>query len=142
MYYNAINRYHFKVDWGGSRLGFAEVSGLDIAIEAVSFRDGNSPEDQFRKMPGLRKFSNITLKREMVRGDNEFFDWINSKQIGNIERRNITISLLNDAHEPVVVWRVKNAFPVNYFGPVLAAGDSNLAMETLVLTHEGIEVEN
>lgn len=142
MSYNVINRYHFRVEWGGSRIGFAEVSGLDIEIEAVTFRDGNSPEDSFRKMPGLRKFSNITLKRAIERGDNEFFDWINSKQIGNIQRRNITISLLNEAHEPVVVWRVKNAFPVHYYGPVLTATDGNLAMETLILTHEGIIIEN
>lgn len=142
MSQNALNRYHFRVDWGGTRIGFMEVSGLDIEIEAVSFRDGGSPDDSFRKMPGLRKYSDITLKREIIKGDNEFFNWINTKQIGNIERRDVTISLLNEQHNPVVVWRVNNAFPVHYFGPVLAAQDSRLAMETLVLTHEGVTIEN
>jgi phage tail-like protein len=138
---NVINRYHFSVDWGGARIGFMEVSGLDIEIEAVSFREGSSPEDSFRKIPGLRKYSNITLKREIVKSDNDFFNWINTKQIGAIERRDITIRLLNETHTPVVVWKVKNAFPVHYFGPVLNANDSGLAIETLVLTHEGITVE-
>jgi phage tail-like protein len=142
MSQNALNRYHFRVDWGGTRIGFMEVSGLDIQIEAVSFREGGSPEDSFRKMPGLRKYSDITLKREIVKGDNEFFSWINTKQIGTIERRDVTISLLNEQHNPVVVWKAKNAFPVHYYGPVLAANDSGLAMETLVLTHEGITVES
>jgi phage tail-like protein len=142
MSQNAMNRYHFRVDWGGTRIGFMEVSGLDIEIEAVSYRDGGSPDDYFRKMPGLRKYSDITLKREIIKGDNEFFSWINTKQIGNIERRDVTISLLNEQHNPVVVWRVNNAFPVHYYGPVLAAQDSRLAMETLVLTHEGITVES
>lgn len=142
MSQNALNRYHFRVDWGGTRIGFMEVSGLDIEIEAVSFRDGGSPDDSFRKMPGLRKYSDITLKREIIKGDNEFFNWINTKQIGNIERRDVTISLLNEQHNPVVVWRVNNAFPVHYFEPVLAAQDSRLAMETLVLTHEGVTIEN
>lgn len=141
MSQNALNRYHFSVDWGGTRIGFMEVSGLDIEIEAVSFRDGGSPDDSFRKMPGLRKYSDITLKREIITGDNEFFSWINTKQIGNIQRRDVTISLLNEQHNPVVVWRVNNAFPVHYYGPVLSAIDSRLAMETLVLTHEGITVE-
>lgn len=138
---NVINRYHFSVDWGGSRVGFMEVSGLDIEIESVTFRDGSNPEDGFRKMPGLRKYSNITLKRAIVKGDNEFFAWINTKQIGAIGKRDISISLLNEDHEPVVVWKVKNAFPVNYYGPVLLSNDSGLAIETLVLTHEGIRVE-
>jgi phage tail-like protein len=138
---NVINRYHFSVDWGGARIGFMEVSGLDIEIEAVSFREGSSPEDSFRKIPGLRKYSNITLKREIVKSDNDFFNWINTKQIGAIERRDITIRLLNETHTPVVVWKVKNAFPVHYYGPVLNANDSGLAIETLVLTHEGITVE-
>lgn len=142
MSYNVINRYHFSVDWGGSKIGFMEVSGLDIEIEAITFRDGSSPEDSFRKIPGLRKYSNITLKREIARGDNEFFTWINTKQMGTIERRDITISLLNEAHEPVVVWRAKNAFPVHYYGPVLDAHDGNLAIETLVVTHEGIRIES
>ena len=138
---NVLNRYHFSVDWGGSRIGFMEVSGLDIEIEAVSFRDGSSPEDNFRKMPGLRKYANISLKRAIVKGDNDFFVWINTKQVGAIEKRDISISLLNDEHEPVIVWRVKNAFPVHYIGPVLLSNDSGLAMETLVVTHEGIRVE-
>ncbi|MBC7867512.1 MAG: phage tail protein [Gloeobacteraceae cyanobacterium ES-bin-316] len=141
MSQNLVSRYHFSVDWGGSRNGFMEVSGLDIEIEAITFREGSSPDDSFKKIPGLRKYSNITLKREITRGNNEFFAWINTKQIGTIERRDISISLLNEAHEPVVVWRIKNAFPVHYYGPALAAQDNGLAIETLVLTHEGMRLE-
>jgi phage tail-like protein len=136
-----INRYHFSVQWGGTRIGFMEVSGLDIEIEAVNYRDGSSPEDSVRKVPGLRKFSNVTLKREIIKGDNEFFDWINTKQIGNIERRDVVISLLNESHAPVVVWRLERAFPVHYFGPLLSSNEGGLAMETLVLTHEGMTIE-
>ena len=142
MAQNTLNSYHFIVNWGGSNIGFMEVSGLDIEIEAVSLREGGSPEDSFRKIPGLRKYSDITLKRGITKGDNEFFEWINTKQIGTIERRDVTISLLNEQHNPVVVWKVKNAFPVHYYGPVLAANDGGIAIETLVLTHEGITVES
>lgn len=139
---NAISRYHFSVSWGGTRIGFLEISGLDIEIEAVSFREGSSPEDSARKIPGLRKYSNITLKRGIVKNDNEFFEWINTIRIGEIERRDVTISLLNESHEPIVVWKVKNAFPVHYYGPILNANGSDVAMETLVLTHEGISIES
>jgi phage tail-like protein len=142
MSQRVYNRYHFSVEWGGTRIGFTEVSGLDIEIEPVSFREGSNTDDSFRKVPGLRKFSDITLKRGIAKGDNEFFAWINTKQAGTIARRDIRITLLNENHEPVVVWKVQNAFPIKYAGPVLEANGSDIAIETLVLTHEGISVEN
>nr|WP_262909616.1 phage tail protein [Niabella pedocola] len=60
--------------------------------------------------------------------------------MNQIQRRDIVISLLNENHEPIVIWRVKHAFPVKYTGPVLAAGANNIAMESLELTHEGLTV--
>lgn len=139
---NLVTRYHFSVDWGGQRIGFMEVSGLDIEIETVTYREGSSPEPAFRKIPGLHKFSDITLKRGILQGDNDFFNWINTATIGTVERRDVVISLLNEAHQPVVVWKAKNAFPVKYCGPILASNNSEPAIETLVLTHEGISVES
>lgn len=135
-----VSRYHFTADWGGARTGFTEISGLNIEIEPVLFREGASSEDQMRKLPGMRSYSNIFLKRSILKGDNDFFDWINTKQMNQIQRRDIVISLLNENHEPIVVWRAKNAFPVKYTGPVLAAGANNVAMESLELTHEGLTV--
>lgn len=142
MAQNAFNVYHFQVQWGGTRTGFSEISGLDIEIETISFREGSSPVDSERKMPGLRKFSNITLKRGLVKGDNEFFEWINTKQMGTIEKRDLVISLLDEQHQPAVTWKVKNAFPVKYTGPVLTANSSEIAIESLEITHEGIAVEH
>jgi phage tail-like protein len=142
MAQQALSLYHFQVDWGGTRIGFQEISGLDIEIETVNFREGSSPADSERKVPDLRKFTNIVLKRGLVKGDNDFFNWINTKRIGSIERRDLTISLLDEQHQPAVVWRVKNAFPVKYEGPVLKANSSEIAMESLEITHEGLEVEH
>lgn len=137
-----LSQYHFQVQWGGARLAFQEISGLDIEIETLHYREGSSPADSERKMPGLRKFSNITLKRGLVQGDNDFFNWINTKRIGTIERRDLTIALLDEQHQPAIVWKVKNAFPVKYTGPVLKANGNEIAMESIELTHEGIEVEH
>ena len=137
-----LSLYHFQVQWGGTRTSFREISGLDIEIETTSFREGSSPSDSERKMPGLRKFGNITLKRGLVKGDNEFFDWINTKGNGGMERRDISISLLDEQHQPVVIWKIKNAFPVKYQGPALKADNSEVAVESLELTHEGMEVEH
>ncbi|MDP4199519.1 MAG: phage tail protein [Bacteroidota bacterium] len=133
--------YHFSVEWGGSRTGFLEVKGLDILIDAVAVRDGSSPEDSMKKMPGLRKFSNVILKRGIIKGDNEFFQWINTKTMGSIERRDVVIKLLDDEHAPAVVWTLHDAFPVRYSGPFLFSSDSEIAIEELELVHEGISVE-
>ncbi|MBG9376886.1 phage tail protein [Panacibacter sp. DH6] len=139
---HALNRYHFKVEWGGRSFGFTEVSGLDIEVEAVNYRNGSSPEDHVKKIPGLRKYANVTLKRGITKGDNDFFSWINTKRMGDIERRDVVIYLLDEDHNPVVVWRLSNAFPIHYYGPVLAAADSDIAIEALVLTHEGMTIEH
>jgi len=62
--------------------------------------------------------------------------------MGTIEKRDIIISLLDEQHQPAIVWRVNNAFPVKYTGPFLQAGTSSIAIETLEITHEGISVEH
>ena len=57
-----LPKFHFQVQWGGDRIGFTEVTGLDIQIEPIEYREGSSPEYSKIKMPGMHKFSNITLK--------------------------------------------------------------------------------
>ena len=137
-----ITAFHFSVDWGGTNIGFSEVSGLTVEYDAVEYRDGASPEFTKVKMPGLRKFSNITLKRGIAPADNEFFDWLNATQMNVPERRDLTIQLLNESHEPVMSWKVKNAFPLKVEGPSLKADGNEVAIESIELAHEGITVEN
>ena len=133
--------YHFIVEWGGLRTGFTEVTGLNITHEVVEYREGNSPVDNAIKIPGLTKFDNIVLKRGIVKGDSDFFKWFKTKQNSQIERRDIVINLLNENHEPIMAWKIRRAFPVKYTGPALNAKNSEVAIETLELTHEGIEID-
>jgi phage tail-like protein len=137
-----IPKFHFQVEWGGSRIGFTEVSGLDITTEVIEYRDGASPEYSKVKMPGQRKFSNITMKRGTFHGDNEFYAWFNTVNLNQIERRNLTISLLNENHEPVVVWKVKNAWPTKVTPTDLKADGNEVALESLELAHEGLTIQN
>lgn len=135
-----LPRFHFIVDWGGANIGFTEVSGLDINIDVIEYRSGSSPVQSVTKMPGLIKYSNITLKRGIVKGDADFYKWINTIQQSTVERRDVVISLLNENHEPVMVWKARNAFPVKYSGPDLNAESSDVAIETLELAHEGLSL--
>jgi phage tail-like protein len=135
-------KFHFQVEWGGTKIGFTEVSGLDVETEVVEYRHGASPEYSKTKMPGMQKFSNITLKRGTFATDNEYYVWWNSVKLNTIERRDITISLLNEEHEPVVTWKVKNAWPAKVQSTDLKADGNEVAIETMELVHEGLTIQN
>jgi phage tail-like protein len=137
-----IPKFHFRVEWGGTNIGFSEVSGMNIENKVIEYRDGISPEFSKIKMPGMREYSNISLKRGTFKGDNEFYKWLNTISLNTVDRRDLTISLLNEKHEPVVVWKVHNAFPIKVQSTDLKADGSDVAIEQLDLAHEGLTIEN
>ena len=92
-------------------------------------------------MPGLRKYSNITLKRGTMATDNGFFKWFNTINNGTVTRRNITITLLNEEHQQVITWNVKNAFPVKYDSGNLNAAKGEVLIESVELACESFDVE-
>ncbi|WP_373496440.1 phage tail protein [Aquiflexum sp.] len=137
-----LPKFHFLVEWGGTKIGFSEVSGLEVSTEFIEYRDGASPEYSKIKMPGMQNFSNITLKRGIFQGDNEFYMWWNTVALNTIERRDLIISLLNESHEPVVVWKVKNAWPIKVQSTDLNATGNETAIETMEIAHEGLTMQN
>jgi phage tail-like protein len=93
------------------------------------------------KIPGLKKYGNVVMKRGVCLGDNEFFDWW--KTVGNqVASRDIQVSLLNEAHEPTVVWSLRNTWPVSLRTSGLHAYKSKVVIERLELAHEGITIKN
>ena len=137
-----IPKFHFQVEWGGSKIGFTEVTGLDISTDVIEYREGSSPEFHKLKQPGMVKFSNITMKRGTFKGDNEFYAWFNTISMNTVQRRDVVISLLNENHEPVVVWKVKNCFPVKVTSTDLKADGNEVAIESLEIAHEGLTIQN
>lgn len=137
-----LSKFHFQVEWGGTKIGFTEVSGLDVETEVIEYRHGQSPEFSKIKMPGMQKFSNITLKRGTFQSDNEFYKWFNTVKLNTIERRDITIKLLNEEHDPIVVWKVKNAWPTKVQSTDLKADGNEVAIESMELVHEGLVIQN
>jgi len=133
--------FHFTVQWAGARFGFSEVTGLTQENQAIEYRDGSFPEYSSIKMPGLRKFSNIVMKRGIVAADNDYYNWVSTIQLNTVERRDLIISLLNEKHEPVMTWNVHNAFPVKLEGPQLKANGNEVAIESIEVAHEGLQVK-
>ena len=136
-----LPKFHFMVDIGGTEIGFQEVSGLDMENEPLEYRAGNSPEFSKVKMPGMKKFSNITFKKGMFKGDKAFFEWFKTVNMNIIGRKAIIISLLDESHAPVVTWKVKNAFPIKISSTDLKAEGNEIAIETLEVAHEGLDME-
>jgi phage tail-like protein len=134
--------FHFSVNWGGTLLNFSEVTGLNIEVQPIEYRDGANRDYATTKMPGLKKYGNLTLKRGVFAGDNEYYDWINEIALNKITRRDIIISLLNEAHDPVMTWKVINAWPTKLTSPDLKASANEAAIESIEIAHEGIQIEN
>ena len=110
--------------------------------EALGREYGASPEYHKIKMPGLQQFGDVTLKRGVFKGDNEFYTWWNTVSLNTIERRDVTISLLDETHAPVVTWKIKNAWPSKVTSPDLKAEGNEIAIETLIIKHEGFTIQN
>ena len=132
---------NFKVGWGDATSSFSEVSGLTLETETVEYRGGAHPEQTVQKMPGLRKYGSVTLKRGIVPTDgNGLFAWFNQVQAGGEFRRMVTVSLCNEQQEIVMTWTMKSAWPVKLEGPGLKATGTEVAIESLEFAHEGITV--
>ena len=132
--------FHFSVQWGGTRIGFSEVTGLTQENQAIEYRDGSFPEYSSIKMPGLRKFSNVTLKRGII-GDTALFSWLRATAQGSSDVRNIAIILLDETHVPVMRWLLSRAWPSKWEAGALKATANEIAIETLTLICERIEID-
>lgn len=132
--------FRFSVDWGGTKVSFSEVSGLNIETQVIEYRDGNDPEFGMRKMPGLPKYGNITLKRGIFKNDNEYYEWFNSTKMNTVERRPLTIKLLDEEGAPMMTWNAKQAFPVKIEGPGFKASGNEVAVESVEVAHEGLTI--
>ncbi len=134
--------FHYKVSWNNQDIGFSDVSGLTQETQPIEYRDGlMSGNTVPLKRPGLKKVNNITLKRGIVEKNNDLFNWFNNNGAPNVERRDITISLLNDEGNPVMVWNISQAWPIKLEGPGLKATGNEVAIESIELVHEGISLK-
>ncbi len=135
--------FYFKVEIEDiGEIAFKEVSNLDLEAQPIEYRHGNSPQFSSIKMPGLKKSSNVSLKKGVFKSDNKFFDWFNEIKLNTIKRRAVTISLLDEAGAPTMVWKLVNAWPTKITGVSLKSDGNEAAMEQIDLAHEGLTIEN
>lgn len=135
--------FHFTVSWGGDNIGFSEVGGLSQEIQPIEYRDGLMTGTTLPlKRPGLIKSGNISLKRGLVKGNMDLYNWFINAGNPNVERRTLVVALLNDEGEPVFRWSISEAWPIKCEGPALKATGNDIAIESIELAHEGIKILN
>ena len=120
---------------------FAEVGGLTADGDSVDYREGSDVQPNVRKLSGLRKYVNITLKRGYSQ-DKSLWQWYQNILNGIDDRRNVTVVLLNERREAVLRWHAENAWINKIEGPALKASSNDVAMESVELVHEGLTIES
>jgi phage tail-like protein len=122
--------------------GFQEVSGLGWEQTPAEYRNGNEPINAPRKINGMFKVPDVTLKRGVI-GTTDLYQWINKVRNGNQDDlRDVTIKLLSeDRTTTAVTWTLINARPMKYTGPSFNGKGNEIAIEELVLACEDITLE-
>jgi phage tail-like protein len=130
--------YNFLVDIDGVAVaGFREVSGLSGDGEVISYREGTDKVLTVRKLPGLRRFSNLTLRTGMTTS-RLLWRWRLTTLRGATDRHNGSILLRDEQQRTVAEWRFENGWIMRYEGPTLNATANEVAIETVEIAHEGL----
>ncbi len=133
-----LKGYNFLVEIDGiTRAGFRECSGLDSAQDPIEYREGNEKFLTVRKLTGLVKYSNISLKYGIT-DDQELWEWRTKAVDGTVERKNGSIVLLDDVGEEKMRWNFREAWPTKWTGASFNATANEVAIETLEIAHEGV----
>ncbi|MCX7570268.1 phage tail protein [Tumebacillus sp. DT12] len=131
-------KFRFRVEIEGiQQAGFSEVSGYDASLDVVEYREGNMSITP-RKMPGLAKYGNITLKWG-VTDSMDLYKWMEDCINGNVTRKTVTIIAINEKQEDVSTWTVSEAWPMKYTAPDWNATASEVGIESMELAHEGMK---
>jgi len=119
--------------------GFSEVGGLDTTTDPIEYRNGNE-DITVRKLPGLRKYANITLKRGYT-NSKELWLWRKTVIEGKTQRASGSIVLLNEAREEALRWNFREGWPTKWTGPAMNAKNNEVAIESLEIAVEHIELQ-
>lgn len=130
--------FNFIVDIEGIAAGFLECSGLSSETDVIEYREGG--DILIRKLPGLTKYSNIVLRRGITT-TRDLWAWRQTVINGQTQRRDGTIVLLSEHRTPVLTWRFHAGWPAKLEGPTLNARSSDVAIESIEIVHEGLELE-
>jgi phage tail-like protein len=139
---NPYSAFNFVVEINGAQVAaFQEVSGLDSENTPIEYREGADKLNSVRKLPGMEKYPNLTLKRGLT-GTTVLWDWRKEVRDGGTAFppvRDVVIKLQNEKHEDVYQWSLTNAWCSKLSGPALNAKGNEIAIETMELAYDRID---
>jgi phage tail-like protein len=139
--------YNYRVEIGGEAVAFTEVSGLNIAFEVSTYKESRtasgSAGPRILYMPAQPTMTSITLKKGIVRQTSikVLYDWIKTVALNQVEKKDIFIRLCDEKGEPVITWKVINAFPTKLDAPTFDAKSNDAAIESMELKADGVTIE-
>ena len=132
--------YNFLVEIDGiTRAGFLEVGIITTDTDAVDYREGSDANLNVRKLTGLRKYTPIVLKRGYTQ-NKDLWKWRKDIINGTVKRRSADIILLDELRQPVLRWRIREAWISKWESGPMNAKTNDVFIESCELTHEGTEL--
>ena len=140
-------QFNFLVNLGtgnsdGVEAGFQECSAISTSVDVIEYRNGNEKENNSRKITGLNRVADVTLRRGLI-GSLQLYQWLDATRNGDQGAvRNVTIQLQSEDHTAVVMtWKLRGARIIRYStGPLNALG-TDVAIEEMTLAYERLEIE-
>lgn len=139
--------YNYRVDIENTSISFSEVSGLDLSFDPITYKESHSVSGKtgpnIMYMPGQIQPVNISMSKGLVKGVSMkiFYDWINSTQINQIDKKDIIVHLLDETGTTVVSWKVVDAFPTKLTAPKFDANSNDVAIESMDLMASRVLME-
>ena len=136
-----LRAYNFKLLINNVTEGhFTSVAGLGVQVERIAYREGGN-NSVVRAIPGRVTYAAVTLRYGLTASE-ELWSWLMSAVEGRVSRRNVSIVMLDASGSTEVLrWNLINAWPQEWYGAPLNAMSQELAIESLVLAHEGLQRE-
>lgn len=133
-------QFNFLIEIDGViKGGFSEASGLTTDSNIVEYREGTDPHGTTLKLPGLTKYNNIVLKRGWTK-DRSLWDWRKKVLDGKTKRASGAVVLLDEARQPALRWEFREGWPCKWEGPALNGKTSDVAIESMEIAHEGLQL--
>ncbi len=132
--------FRFKIEIDGIiQAGFSEATIPDSSSDVIEYREGNEPPTP-RKLPGMNKYGNVTLKWGITDSMELYEKWRKPVEEGRMKaaRKNVAIIIVDEEGSDGARWELSNAWPSKYDAPDLSAKGNDVAVETLEISHEGM----
>ena len=140
-------QFNFLVDLGtgntdGPQAGFQEITGIGMEVTVAEYRAGNEKENSVRKIVGLNKATDVTLKRGVI-GSLDLYQWLDQIRNGDQKAmRTVTVQLQNEDHTDIVqTWKLLRARIIKHVSGPMNAKGTDVAMEELTMAFERLEME-